>query len=183
MTRHCSTSRSSTSNKRVSIATMFGVSEAEIKWAMLVFHRCSAFGFWLPWQDCLALCECGMPDSWKAKSGDSRAVMWDTTDVKFRGQSSDQCWQSLLFSKYYGGWVARAGVGMTACGWIIPGALSTPVSDRHYLAKAGIIQAQKELAERDHGPPLNITDKAFIPNFWHIDPAQALLTPSWKKRD
>ena len=150
-------------------------------WAVVHHRRWQSVGWYPSYEEHLRM----QPTWWVEKYGAGRYALWDTTDVPLEGKPSAMLLQQLTYSEYYGGNVLKAGVGMTEFDWLIPGPLTTSVTDTHYMTLAGILKRQQDVGELDAGAPpyANITDKGMKAERAAWDHGrQTLLTPSFKAK-
>lgn len=121
--------------------------------------------------------------SWKVLFPETRLHMWDTTDIQI-SKPSDRDLQRATYNSYYGGNVAKGGVGMTAFGWLMEGPLvAGSASDSTYLDLSGIYGQQQALTSLGGPSCTNYTDKGFTDGARaYCRYGQKLLTPCFLTR-
>jgi hypothetical protein len=128
-------------------------------------------------------------DKWEENYGDKRIIMHDNTSVPATGSSNADV-NRLMYSQYYGGPVAKAGVWIQLPGWLGTIPLWTgAVSDSQYLEECETLDEQEEFAKQDAGvveavlPFTNITDKGYrcVVAAWRH--GQFLLQPTFHRTD
>lgn len=76
--------------------------------------------------------------------------MWDNTNVDLQYKPTDAEVQALTFSSYYSGNVAKGGVGIQPCGWILVEELwMGAMSDSAFLESSSILTSQEKFAKED----------------------------------
>jgi hypothetical protein len=115
-------------------------------------------------------------DRWSKKYNEGmRVIFWDNTGIELH-KPSEGLQQSLTYSAYYGGNVAKGDIFLQLCGWfgtheLFPGHMS----DSAYLTETDILVLQRKFQEADGGTPFtDILDKGY-----RVVGAQACLG-SWE---
>ena len=67
------------------------------------------------YQEDMLLCD----EKWNEKYPEMRIIFWDGTNVDLKYKSSVAKAESLTYSLYYGGNIAKGGLGLQKCGWIV----------------------------------------------------------------
>ena len=101
------------------------------------------------------------------KNPNTRIIFWDGTNVDLKYKPSAAHVENLTYSSYYGGNVAKGGVELQKCGWLLNRELWTAASDTFYQSECGVFEDQEHFQNTDlvnSGeviPFLNILDKGY----------------------
>ena len=133
-------------------------------------------------------CGLGRSSKWKERYKNKRIIMWDNTNLDFKGKPTDTDLQRLTFSLYYNWNVAKGGLFLQLCGWL--GAFELwlgGVSDSDYQERSGVLVFQRQLQESDKSSELcftNIVDKGYkcVQVAWRTG-GQLLLLPFFARSD
>lgn len=158
------------------LANEFGILKGSVttiveKWAAIISGRFRCFGIYLSPVECALFCR-GLPAQWRSRYP-KPTVLWDTTDLRLFRPSANEA-QHIFHSEYYGGWVVKAGIGQSACSWIIPSHLTTPCSDSIFMTLSHIFLYQSG------GGYVNITDKGIRSFTAAREFEQSVITPPFK---
>jgi len=121
---------------------------------------------------------------WDVKYPDERVVFWDNTNIDL-DQASNAELQSLTYSQYYAGNVAKGAVSIQRCGWaschdLYPGG----ISDTRYMNECGILEEQKRFQDADDGVKfMNILDRGYRCTKASWQNGQFVLQPTFAKSD
>lgn len=102
-----------------------------------------------------------IPHEW-AKYPGIRHHLWDWTNIKLNGTPRDAVDNARTFSSYYLMNCGKPGICNAPGGcWISVAPICTGgITDGDHLMVLGVLEEQRELAERDDGPPVCLmTDK------------------------
>ena len=111
---------------------------------------------------------------WRERYKNTRAIMWDNTNVDMHGKPSDANLQRLTYSQYYAGNVAKGGVFVQLCGWLGAWELWLGgVSDTDYLERSGVLSFQKQFQE------LDTTETSSISFTNILDKGYRSVLPAW----
>jgi hypothetical protein len=122
---------------------------------------------------------------WNTRYQGKRPVFWDNTGLGML-KVSDALLQSLTYSQYYAGNVAKGGIFVQLCGWmgthdLYPGAMS----DTKYFKETGILEQQKLFQEMDGGAIkfLNVLDRGYRVTRAAWKQNQFVLQPNFASSD
>ena len=111
-------------------------------------------------------------------------MLWDNTGIGLH-KFTDALLQSLTFSAYYAGNVAKGGIYLQLCGWmgthdLYPGAMS----DSKYMNSTGILEEQHKFQEADGGIPFtNVLDRGYRSTRAAWRNGQFVTQPDFAKSD
>jgi len=114
-----------------------------------------------------------------------RAEMIDASELVLPSPSDAEL-QRSLFSDYYGGPVAKAGICNQFCSWIRGLPLCTGrITDSQLVTVTGVLEQQKTFAEADdthsHIPFTDIVDKGFKIAISAVLHGQKVMQPNYSK--